>query len=65
MPKNTGYGMRKGKAGSKEEGGGSAPSGDGGNVHYPKNEGTSDDKVGGIPSRKDDKSGLNVTLGKG
>ncbi len=57
--------IRKGKEDSKEEGGGAAPTGDGGNVQYPKNEGTSEDKSGGTPARKTDKSGLAVTLGKG
>lgn len=56
--------IRKGSKGSKEEGGGSAPSGDGGNVKYPKNQGTSDDKVGGIPPQKVDHEGLNLELGK-
>lgn len=56
--------IRRGSKGSKEEGGGAAPSGDGGNVHYRKNQGTSDDKVGGVPPQKSDKSGLNVSIGK-
>lgn len=46
-------------------GGDPAPTGDGGNIHYPKNDGTSDDKTGGTPSEKMDKSGLNVSIGKG
>lgn len=50
---------------SKADGGGPAPSGDGGNIHYPENEGTSEDKTGGIPPEKTDKSGLNVSTGKG
>ncbi len=56
--------IRKGSKGSKEEGGGSAPSGDGGKVKYPKNQGTSDDKVGGTPSRTVNHEGLNLELGK-
>jgi hypothetical protein len=56
--------IRKGTAGSKQEGGGAAPSGDGGNVHYPKNQGTSDDKVGGKSPNKGDGSGLNVSIGR-
>ena len=56
---------RKGSNPSKEEGGMAAPAGDGANVEYPKNEGTSDDKSGGKNSPKSDKSGLNVSIGKG
>jgi len=56
--------IRKGSKGSKEEGGGSAPSGDGGNVKFPKNQGTSDDKVGGVPSIETSHEGINLELGK-
>ncbi len=56
--------IRKGSKGSKEEGGGSAPSGDGGNVKYRKNEGTSDDKVGGVPTVETNHKALNKVLGK-
>ncbi len=55
--------IRKGKKGG-EDGGGPAPSGDGGNVHYPKNDGTSDDKVGGVPTVETNHKGLNLELGK-
>lgn len=58
------HAIRKGSIGSKEDGGGPAPKGDGGNVKYPKNQGTSDDKVGGVPSRIVSDEGLNVTIGK-
>ena len=56
--------IRKGSSGSKEEGGGSAPSGNGGNVKFPKNEGTSDDKVGGVPPQVVNHEGLNKSIGK-
>ncbi len=59
----SGHGSHMGLSGV--DGGGSAPSGDGGNIQYPKNEGTSDDKVGGMAPQKTDKSGLNVSIGKG
>ncbi len=55
--------IRRGKKGG-EDGGGPAPSGDGGNVKYPKNDGTSDDKVGGIPSKTVNRKGLDLELGK-
>ncbi len=51
-------------SGSKVDGGSPAPTGDGANVQYPKNEGTSDDKSGGKNSPKSDKSGLDVSIGK-
>jgi len=54
--------IRKGSKGSKEEGGGSAPSGD--NVKFPKNQGTSDDKVGGVPSQVVNHEGLDKSIGK-
>lgn len=60
----SGHGSHMGSS-AEADGGGSAPSGDGGNIQYPKNEGTSDDKIGGIPPEKPDKSGLNVSIGKG
>ena len=59
------HSIRKGSNPSKEEGGMDAPTGDGANVQYPKNEGTSDDKSGGKNSAKGDKSGLDVSIGKG
>lgn len=57
--------IRKGSNPSKEEGGMAAPTGDGANVEYPKNEGTADPASGGVDSAKTDKSGLNVSIGKG
>ncbi len=62
MTKHT---IRKGTNPSKEEGGMDAPTGDGANVKYPKNDGTADPATGGIPPETPDKSGLDVSIGKG
>ena len=60
MPEKEGYGKPKGK-----EGGDPAPTGDGGNIRYRKNEGTADPQKGGVPPEETDKSGLDVSIGKG
>lgn len=52
--------IRKGSKGTKEEGGASGPSGDGGKVHYPKNQGTADESSGGVPSVQTSRKGLNL-----
>ena len=59
------HSIRKGSNPSKEEGGASAPTGDGANVKYPDNEGTAEPATGGVTPAKGDKSGLDVSIGKG
>lgn len=54
--------IRKGRMG-EPDGGSPGPVGDGGNIGYPKRDGTSADKEGGVPELSTGKEGLNTAKG--
>lgn len=58
---NKSGGIRHGAVGTKEEGGKVESKGDGGRVHYVKNEGSSDHQAGGVQTSR---SGVDKVKGK-